>query len=390
MPSIRRPKRVASTPNASRANQQRQAAAPRRGLRSRATRGEASGPVSVLGHPTSAAPVVPTPAPTAIPSLLPEDLVTTLVSSVTAAVTQQLSALLPSPSTALPGISPPSSSTYPTVESSSSAHATALVQGALDEAHSNISGQARPFTIPEQLLPNQPFNSASLPLDARVPDKIKEKIWREEFVDFGVLLSNPDPTARYEINVRPSDAGRPASLVLEPTAKSGKQIKNINDWLRAFHIFVSIYTQRYTHETPALMKYCQLVQDLAARDHNWFYYDENFRFLRQTQASQVPWATVHWELWLRSQNSSPRRLNNVPTAQNASRKPPILSVPRGFCYKFHRGAYCSGCDFKHVCFKCNGAHRSVNCNFRGSATESPNGRSPKPFSPSVANTGKSV
>jgi hypothetical protein len=190
--------------------------------------------------------------------------------------------------------------------------------------------------------------------------------------------------------VRPSDAGRPASLVLEPTAKSGKQIKNINDWLRAFHIFLSIYTQRYAHETPALMKYCQLVQDLAARDHNWFYYDENFRFLRQTQASQVPWATVHWELWLRSQNSSPRRLSNVPTAQNASRKPPILSVPRGFCYKFHRGAYCSGCDFKHVCFKCNGAHRSVNCNFRGSAKESPNERSPKPVSSSVANTGKSV
>ena len=103
------------------------------------------------------------------------NLVTTLVSSVTAAVTQQLLALLPSPSTAFPGISPPSSSTYRTVESSSSAHATALVQGALGEAHSNISGQARPFTIPEQLLPNQPFNSASLPLDARVPDKIKEK-----------------------------------------------------------------------------------------------------------------------------------------------------------------------------------------------------------------------
>ena len=72
MPSIRRPKRVASTPTASQANQQRQAVAPRRGLRSRATRGEASGPVSVLGHPTSAAPVVPTPAPTAISSPLLE------------------------------------------------------------------------------------------------------------------------------------------------------------------------------------------------------------------------------------------------------------------------------------------------------------------------------
>jgi hypothetical protein len=128
-----------------------------------------------------------------------------------------------------------------------------LVQGALGEAHSNISGQASPirFTIPEQLLPNQPFNSASLPLDVRVPDKIKEKLWREEFVDFGILLSSPDPTARYEINVRPSDAGRPASLVFEPTPKSGKQITNINDWLRAFHIFVSIYTQRYTRDPRA-------------------------------------------------------------------------------------------------------------------------------------------
>jgi hypothetical protein len=97
MRSIHRPKRVASTPTASRANQQRQAAAPRRSLRSQATRGEASRPVSVLDHPTSAAPVVPTRAPKAIPSPLPDDLVTTLVSLATAAVTQQLSALQPSP-----------------------------------------------------------------------------------------------------------------------------------------------------------------------------------------------------------------------------------------------------------------------------------------------------
>jgi hypothetical protein len=124
-----------------------------------------------------------------------------------------------------------------------------LVQGALGKAHSNISGQARPFTIPEQLLPNQPFHSASLPLDARVPDKIKGKIWREEFVDFGVSLSNPDPTARYEMNVQPSDAGRPASLVLEPTPKSGKQIKNINIGFALF-TFLYLFTPNDTHMRP--------------------------------------------------------------------------------------------------------------------------------------------
>ena len=188
--------------------------------------------------------------------------------------------------------------------------------------------------------------------------------------------------------MRPSPAGHPASLVLEPTTKS-KQIRNLSDWLRAFHIFVSIYTQRYSHETPALMKYCQIVQDLAARDHNWSYYDENFRFLRQTQASQVPWVTVHWELWLRSQNYS-RRTSNVPSLQSSARSPQTLSVPGGFCYKFHRGAYCSGCEFKHVCFKCNGAHRSVNCNFRSEAKKSSNERSPRPVPSSVANTSNGV
>ena len=150
------------------------------------------------------------------------------------------------------------------------------------------------------------------------------------------------------------------------------------------------------HESPALMKYGQVVQDVAAREHSWYYYDAHFRFLHQTESSQVPWATVHWELWLQSQNSPPHRFPSVQHAtqsQNSSRSPQNLSVPTGFCYKFHQGAYCSGCDFKHVCFKCNGAHRSVNCNFRGPAKQSPNTpseRSPKPVSPSVANTSKSV
>ena len=156
-------------------------------------------------------------------------------------------------------------------------------------------------------------------------------------------------------------------------------------WILAF---VSIYTQKSPRESPGLMKYGQMVQDLAARGHNWFYYDENFRFLRQKQATQVPWVAVHWELWLRSQNSVLPRANTQ--SHNAARPSTNVSVSKGYCYKFHRGAYCSGCDFKHACFKCHAAHRSVNCNFRGAAKKSPNDRSPKTISPSVANTGKSV
>ena len=60
------------------------------------------------------------------------------------------------------------------VQSVSSDHAATLVQGALGEVHSTLSGQPRPFNFTEQL-PIKPFHSASLTLDAQVPEKIKEK-----------------------------------------------------------------------------------------------------------------------------------------------------------------------------------------------------------------------
>ena len=54
------------------------------------------------------------------------------------------------------------------------------------------------------------------------------------------------------------------------------------------------------------------------------------------------------ELWLPSQNYS-RRTSNVPSPQSSARPSQTLSVPR------------TGCEFKYVCLKCNGAHRSANC-----------------------------
>ena len=81
------------------------------------------------------------PTPTARQAALPEDLTSTLVSSVTTAVTQHLSALIPSPSAAPSTNSQSSSTTYPVVQSVSSDHAATLVQDALGDVHSTISGQ---------------------------------------------------------------------------------------------------------------------------------------------------------------------------------------------------------------------------------------------------------
>lgn len=63
-----------------------------------------------------------------------------------------------------------------------------------------------------------------------------------------------------------------------------------------FHVFVGVYTSRYPSEAPGLAKYGDTIQDLAARVHNWRFFDENLQSLQQTPTTSFPWGTIHLEL----------------------------------------------------------------------------------------------
>ena len=130
--------------------------------------------------------------------------------------------------------------------------------------------------------PNDVFMSVNLPIDARVPAKVRGKILQSEFVDFGTLLVNPAFEDKFQITLQPSQEGSSPSLALEPVNKA-KWITSIDVWLQAFHVYVGIFTEQYPHEAPGLMKYGATIQDLAARAHNWRFYDENFRFCASLQ-----------------------------------------------------------------------------------------------------------
>ena len=212
--------------------------------------------------------------------------------------------------------------------------------------------------------PGQPYHLVTLPLDSRVSIKLKKKIWDDIFIDFGSLLSNPVTDNKFQLSAKTSSDGLAPSLSLDPVTKPQK-VASVSVWMSAFRIFVGVYTQKYPHESPALMKYGDIVQDLADRGHNWRFYDENFRFLRPNERSALPWGNVHWELWLRSQYSTNKPAGSVQRAGVSANKPPFLNIPRGHCFKFHKGDACSGCEFKHSCFKCGGPHPALRCNFRG-------------------------
>lgn len=139
----------------------------------------------------------------------------------------------------------------------------------------------------ERHKPSAMFHSVGLSLDACIPEKVRTKIISNEFIDFGVLISNHiQADNKYHISIVNGKGDQP-SLCLEPSNKPKKKV-NIEDWRSAFRIFVAVYTRKYTTEAPALMKYGDLIQDLASRSHNWRFYDENFRILRHANLRPFP------------------------------------------------------------------------------------------------------
>ena len=211
------------------------------------------------------------------------------------------------------------------------------------------------YPDPTDHRPGKIHNLISVPLSSRAQDKIQSKIWTNEYIDLGTLLPSLPGDPKYNFTVKSSGSNQHL-ISLEPVQNS-KRITSIDQWTTAFQVFVAVYTIRFPDSAPGLMKYSATVRDLAAKNAHWRYYDENFRYLRQK--SLFPWDEVHWELWLQAHHMTKlSSSNNPPNSFNRQSKQPF---PRGFCWKFHQGERCFGCNFKHACFKCGGDHPATKC-----------------------------
>ena len=210
--------------------------------------------------------------------------------------------------------------------------------------------------------PNDPrsqnlFTSISVPLTSRVSSKIKAKIWANEFISFGTLLSNsPQEVGKYSSMAPSVGASSQPQLTLEPCHTS-KRITTISQWVSAFTIFVSVYSEKVANEAAPLMKYCEVVPDLASKGGDWHWYDEQFRYLRQSSPDQYPWDQIHWELWLRASNPVRKSQTQPPTNKRFRSH----WFPKGTCWAFHSGKHCGGCQFEHLCFRCGGKHPGGQC-----------------------------
>ena len=209
--------------------------------------------------------------------------------------------------------------------------------------------------------PDGSFSSVTFDLESRVSDRIKAKIWANEYVDFRSLLTVSPDESKYRLSVT-NDHDHP-SLCLEHV-KPKRRSLSIDQWVTAFNVFVAVYTIKVPNAISSLMKYCEVVRDIAAKSGNWRYYDEQFRFLRQSKPEKYPWDNVAWELWHQAMHSSlttSRQNSNYDFRARRPNQRPFQSFPKGVCWRFHSGQFCRGCNFKHSCFKCGAVHPASQC-----------------------------
>ena len=102
--------------------------------------------------------------------------------------------------------------------------------------------------------------SIAKPLALGVNPKIKATMWADEYVDLGTLLNSKFPRARFTV-VEPYEGGMAWEKQKPPTYR----FDSVAHWLSAFHIFVSIYCEKYPHEACSLRKFANTIQVLARR-----------------------------------------------------------------------------------------------------------------------------
>ena len=113
-----------------------------------------------------------------------------------------------------------SSAVDPAVQSVPVGNATAVDQVAqvVQSVHSSLTGEG-PSSGSVQ--PKEAFTSINLLVDARLPLKLKTKMWQNEVIDFGLLLANQFSEGKYQLTVNPGGGSAP-SLALKPITKPKK------------------------------------------------------------------------------------------------------------------------------------------------------------------------
>ena len=199
--------------------------------------------------------------------------------------------------------------------------------------------------------------NSPLLLQDLVDQKIKEQIWTDQLPSLSLLFKPNNSASNLTLIAKLTDEATQSGHPFLVPGTRHPQLKNFDEWLEAFFIFVSVYTQKFPHEIAPLMKYGETIRDLSKSGGNWLFYDETFRKLRPV--TRWSWASFEGELWHKSVSSRnpqvPQQSNNFRgqssrrTFVKGNSTSQSTFVPRGWCVGFHNNKNWQGlCGYSQM------------------------------------------
>ena len=145
-----------------------------------------------------------------------------------------------------------------------------------------------------EAIPSNLVFKKSNPIGTRVPRKLRDKIVTDQYVDMSALLdTKPQPDILSQDQVMYVQVAH--NVVRPVPRRKSPQVLDISQWVKAFHLYMAIYTKAHPHEAPNLLQYLMVVESIAEEKGDWRVYDETFRFERAE--SRTPWEKLDNELY---------------------------------------------------------------------------------------------
>ena len=141
-----------------------------------------------------------------------------------------------------------------------------------------------------------------------LPDKVKQRIVKGEYIDFDMLLPESLYPTRHGVSPSPSFTLRlsddPASVegdvvIAQQKAANKRAIRDLPSWMEAWNVYIHVLVQHFPARAQALLAYQRIICDASVRfaPRCWLRYDQRFR-ASATADKTIRWDRKHNDLWL--------------------------------------------------------------------------------------------
>ncbi len=204
--------------------------------------------------------------------------------------------------------------------------------------------------------PLRPLSGVHDPLGVYLSQATREKIMKGQYVNMYYMLDRQgEKEAGEGTSYHQAHVGSDSKLLLKEVRP--KQIRNINEWTSAFHVYMYVYLQAHPSRALELLKYCENIRFAArAGGDSWIRYDHEFR-LRMGAAPTRCWGSVDTELWclLIRPTGRPGQSYLSTDVSSASQGKQGKGKLK-YCFRFQDGKCEKGADCRfakgHICRKC--------------------------------------